>query len=151
VPGPSMPCRRFHGAAGTEQTLNTPPRVARTPAPICCSSRARRASPSSPSARTRPSPTSTRGLAYTNNLRSYPLAERDSLLCQRRCAVALAKRLASHTGQSLVDTTVLTIGACVGTKGAAVDTTPRAKALGLVAYGKHVGQTRELTAQAKQS
>ena len=38
------------------------------------------------------------GLAYTNNLRSYPLAERGSLLRQRRCGAALAKRLASHTG-----------------------------------------------------
>src|SRR4029077_13105309 len=40
------------------------------------------------------------GLASTKSLRSYPLAERDSLLRQRRCAAALAKRLASHTGQS---------------------------------------------------
>jgi hypothetical protein len=40
------------------------------------------------------------GLAYTNNLRSYPLAKRDPLLRQRRCAAALAKRLASHTEQS---------------------------------------------------
>ena len=67
--------------------------------------------------------------AYTKSLRSYQLAERDSLLRQRRCAVALAKRLASHTGQSPVDTTVLTIGACVDTTGAtvgaAVDTTSR--------------------------
>jgi hypothetical protein len=33
---------------------------------------------------TRPSPTSTPGRAYTNSLCSYPLAERDSLLRQRR-------------------------------------------------------------------
>ena len=35
--------------------------------------------------------------AYTKSLRSYQLAERDSLLRQRRCAVALAKRLARRT------------------------------------------------------
>ena len=48
----------------------------------------------------RPSPTSTRCLAHTNGLCSCPLAERELLICQRRCAAALAKRLASHTGQS---------------------------------------------------
>ena len=35
---------------------------------------------------TRPLPTGTPGLASTKSLRSYPLAERDSLLRQRRCA-----------------------------------------------------------------
>ena len=52
--------------------------------------------------RTRPRACSLRpppGLAYTNRLCPYPLTERDSLLRQRRCAAALAKRLASHTGQ----------------------------------------------------
>jgi hypothetical protein len=38
----------------------------------------------------RPLPTGTPGPAYTNSLRSYPLAERDSLLRQRCCAAALA-------------------------------------------------------------
>jgi hypothetical protein len=47
---------------------------------------------------TRPSPTGTPRRAYTHSLCSYPLAERDSLLRQRRCGAALAKRLASHTG-----------------------------------------------------
>jgi hypothetical protein len=49
---------------------------------------------------TRPLPTGTPGRAYTNRLCPYPLAETDFLLRQRRCAAALAKRLASHTGQS---------------------------------------------------
>jgi hypothetical protein len=45
---------------------------------------------------TRPSPTGTPGRAYTNNLRSYPLAERDSLLRRGRasaCACCLVSSL----------------------------------------------------------
>jgi hypothetical protein len=75
----------------------------------------------------RPSPTSTRGASYTDSLSTYPLAERNSLLRQRRCAAALAMRRASHTGQRRVDTAVLAIGARVDTTAAAVDTTPRAR------------------------
>ena len=42
---------------------------------------------------TRPSPTGAPGRAYTNRPCPYPLAERDSLLRQRCCAAAFAKRL----------------------------------------------------------
>ena len=48
----------------------------------------------------RSSPTSTRGLAYTNNLRSYPLAERDSLLRRDRATRScVCLRLRSHSIQ----------------------------------------------------
>ena len=50
--------------------------------------------PSAPTSATPPSPTGTPGRAYTNRLCPYPLAERDSLSRQRRCAAESRDELA---------------------------------------------------------